>query len=144
MRLCGEIRAGAAIKAERLRGGVTWRRIMKEMNSEKKLNQLLEDWRCDYGADPWIEDRVWLRINSVEIEEERPSFFAEIRWLASPALACMVVILAAAGGIGAGELVGRSASAQANTAAGSEQLAERYFQSINPVALAASHREERQ
>lgn len=102
------------------------------MNSDDKLDLLLREWRCGYGADPWLEDRVWLRINREEISEEKVSFLERFSWLQSPAFASALLVLALAGGVGLAELQVRQAEQ-----AGDEQLAEEYFQSINPVALAS-------
>lgn len=105
------------------------------MNEDKKLDRMLNHWRCDYAADPWLEDRVWLRINRIETEEEKPSFWERLDVLRVPAIACGLLMLGVAGGIGVGEWQSRGAANPVEE----ERLADVYFQSINPVAMAVSH-----
>lgn len=79
---------------------------------------------------------MWLRINRIEVEEAKPSFRERFDLLRVPALACGLLVLGVAGGIGAGEWQTRAAA----DPAAEELLADVYLQSINPLALAASHR----
>lgn len=109
-------------------------------NEDKKLDQLLRQWRCPVSADPGLGSAVWQRI--AEREESAWAGRGLSLWLgrplAGPALAATLFLAAILAGVGAAEL--RMQRADSFAAVESQEKA--YFQSINPLALArhADHR----
>lgn len=103
-------------------------------NDDKKLDQMLGQWRCPLSADPGLGSGVWQKIAERE-ESPRTGPGLSIwlgRPLAGPALAASLFLAAILAGVGAAEL--RMQRADSFASVQSQEQA--YFQSINPLALA--------
>jgi hypothetical protein len=108
-------------------------------NEDKNLDRVLESWRCPVERDPQLGARVWQRI----AEREESRWFGAgwmdalgVRPALTAALAAGLMVAAVAGGITAAEVRVQS---MREYAAGPD-LEQVYFESINPVAMARSHR----